>query len=114
MYPTKFSPHSSQKLVNLERRTAITLAKKRPHPLTRTPREKRATSEEKFFLNDVFGVASLANHTQKNRTTRTDAPILVRVARFSAPCPAPKSFCEPDKPSRRDRLLRRCSRISTR
>jgi hypothetical protein len=37
------------KLVNLERRTAITLAKKRPHPITRTHEEKRATSERKFF-----------------------------------------------------------------
>src|SRR5262245_56998772 len=98
MYPTKFSPHSSQKLVNLERRTAFPLAKKRPHQLTRTTYEKKATSEEKIFLNDVFGVATLSNRTPKNRTTRTDAPVLIRVARFSAPCPAPKSFCERDKP----------------
>src|SRR5678815_1175366 len=113
MYPTKFSPHSSQKLVNLERRTAIPLAKKRPHPLTRTAHEKRATPEEKIFLDDVFGVATLSNRTPKIRTTQTDAPILIRVARFSAPCRAPKSFCERDKPLERARLPLRCSRIST-
>jgi len=76
------------KLVNLERRTAITLAKKRPHPLTRTTKEKRATSREIIFADDVFGVITLANRTPKIRATRTDAPILIRVARFSAPCPA--------------------------
>jgi hypothetical protein len=37
------------KLVKLERRTAITLAKKRPHQLTRATEQKRATSSKKIF-----------------------------------------------------------------
>src|SRR5215213_1628045 len=68
MYPTKFSPHSSQRLVKLERWTAIALAKKRPHPLTRTTKEKRATSHEYIFYDDLFRVSTVANRTRKNRT----------------------------------------------
>ena len=100
------------KLVKLERRTALSLAKKRPHQLTRTPSEKRASSCEKFFHGDLFGVATIANRTHKNRFTGTVTPISVRAARFSAPYRAPKCFCECGKPSRRGRLPHRCSRIS--
>src|SRR5215213_8452711 len=69
MYPTKFSPHSSQRLVKLERWTAIALAKKRPHPLTRTTKEKRATSHEYIFLRRLIpGIDGRKPYTEKQNT----------------------------------------------
>src|ERR1051325_8260414 len=49
-------------------------------------KEKRPTSNEKIFVDDSFGVATVANRTRKNEISGTATPISIRVERFSAPC----------------------------
>jgi hypothetical protein len=61
-YRTNLPSRSSQ--INwLERWTAIKLAKKRPHPVTRRTPAKRATSREKFFESRLKRDFSPANRT---------------------------------------------------
>jgi len=64
-YPTKFSPHSSRFSQTKNAGLAVRLAKKRPHPLTRSQIEKRVTNLKIFEGEiDPAGVSVGKPYTQ--------------------------------------------------
>ena len=89
---------------SLELRTldAITLAKKRPHPLTRTPLGKRVTCGEIFFgpererANEVAFVRSQTIHSDRTQdSSKTDSQIGFELAVFVLHIERPNDLVRP-------------------
>ena len=73
-YPNEFPALQFPKLLDLRTTDAFRLAKKRPHPLTRAWREKRATSGEKFIFEHLIS----GMHGRKPYTVNGQWGILAR------------------------------------